>query len=532
MLRLLVAVLGTALAGPPLVVGLTGLGLPWPAATMAVAAAAGTTVWRRRGATGEIVRAIRRQPALILLVVALGAAAYYNVRLSSFMFDGTDASASVFPSRRFFRQHTCLSSYTEAARLAQTGVNIFEMQRYVDEPRPGEFKERFIGPFEVDIYQYPPSFLIVPHVAVAAGMDFPDIRRLWFAVQALLLFAGMAGLASWIGGTPGIVLLALTPVVWLAPTTRVGLQIGNFQLTAFPLAVLAMVAFDRSRAAAGGLALGFVTVSKIFPGVLGLLLLAQRRWSAIGWCIFWSVVVTALAWLAVGSAPFVDFVRYQLPRIESGEAFFWIEFPSFAPLNQSIYGLVTKLRSLGVPGMGAGTANAASSIYALLLLPLVAWGALRLRAIDAAVTDIGQRRLRHAQVWLGLLSLASFRSPFVPDAYGLVGTLWLLTLIAVERARSAAWLVAIGFAAIAFAITLDGGVLGDSPPIWSVAATLAIQLAAVAFNLYGFVAEPAAVVESVQRRQPARMIGSDPLSSPDGRVGPGGGRVFLSPAEL
>ena len=62
-----------------------------------------------------------------------------------------------------------------------------------------------------------------------------------------------------------------------------------------------MIAFERGRAGAGGLALGFNTVSKIFPGILGLLLLAQRRWHAIGWSAAWGIAVTVAAWIAVGT---------------------------------------------------------------------------------------------------------------------------------------------------------------------------------------------------------------------------------------
>ncbi len=484
MSRFLLAVLASALAGPPLAVGLTGLGLAWPAAALVTATAAAVAIWKERRGAQEILASIRRRPALLLLALALAAATHYNVRLSRFMYDGTDASTSVFPERRFFRQHSCLSSYTEAARLAPSGVNIYETHHYVEEPRPGEFKERFIGPFEVDLFQYPPSFLILPRAAIAAGMDFFHIRRLWFGIQGVLLFAGMAAASSWIGGARGALLLALAPLVWLAPTTRVGLQLGNFHLTAFPVAVLAMIAFERGRAGSGGLALGFNTVSKIFPGILGLLLLAQRRWRAIGWSAAWGIAVTVAAWIAVGTTPFVDFLRYQMPRLESGQAFFWIELPSFPPLNQSIYGLVTKLRALGVPLTGPDAANAASSVYAMLLVPLAAVAGWRLSRLDATGVDPDVRRLRHAQVWLGLLSLASFRSPFVPDAYGLVGTLWLLTLLAAEHPlRARGWAV-FASAAAAFAVTLDGGALPDPPPSWAVAATLATQVAAIAVNVF------------------------------------------------
>jgi len=231
----------------------------------------------------------------------------------------------------------------------------------------------------------------------------------------------------------------------------------------------------------GGIALGFCAVSKIFPGVLGIVLLMQRRWTAAAATIAAGAIFVVLALLTVGAKPFVDFVYYQLPRIDSGEAFFWIEFPDMAPVNQSVYGLVTKLRALGVPGTTATAANLASSVYAVLLIVVAIVGGRRLQRLTETSTDASLVRLRHAQLWLGLLSLASFRSPFVPDAYGLVGTLWLLTLIAAERQRLREWaaLVALG---AAFSVVLDGGLVPTPVPVWMTLASLAIQLAAYGVN--------------------------------------------------
>jgi hypothetical protein len=56
----------------------------------------------------------------------------------------------------------------------------------------------------------------------------------------------------------------------------------------------------------------------------------------------------ALAWVMVGSKPFALFITYQMPRIESGEAFSWIEDPQMASVNQSLYGLITELRLLAI----------------------------------------------------------------------------------------------------------------------------------------------------------------------------------------
>jgi hypothetical protein len=270
--------------------------------------------------------------------------------------------------------------------------------------------------------------------------------------------------------------------MWLSQTTRLGLQIGNFQLTAFALTVLAMMAFERGHAARGGLALGFPAVSKIYPGLLGVLLMVDGRWRAVAWTVAWSVVFTTAALLMVGSVPFVDFFRYQLPRIDSGQAFFWMESADAAAINYGVHGLVIKLRFLGLPWTGPEAASRAASLYALLLVPLAFASAWRLRAFATLSVDPERLRLRKAQVWLGLLSLASFRSPFVPDSYALVGTLWLLTLVASEGHWQARGRIALLVAGAAAMMVLDGGPIPVAVPTWIMAAMLGVQVAAIAFN--------------------------------------------------
>ena len=475
-------ILAVALVGPPFVVGLTGVGVPLPVAIAVAATIAAVVVWRSRVALADLHRTLPSIAGRIVFLVALALATFYIVQLSRFMYDETRADLSVLPGREFFRTHSCLSSYTEADRFAVAGSNIYDPAQYAIVPQPGEFKDKFIGPFVIDFYQYPPGFLLLPRVASEAGLDFFATRRVWFAVQAMLLFAAMVGLARWVGGACGAVVLLLVPFVWLAPTTRLTFQVGNFQLTAFAVAILAMLAFERRRSWAGGLALGFVTVGKIFPGALAVPLVAQRRWSALGWTAAWIVALTLLAWLVIGGKPFVDFFHYQLPRIQSGEAFFWIEFPQFAPVNESLYGLITKLRVLGLPGTSHAMGNAVATVYAVLLIPIGFLAGVRLRRI-AATMDPGVVRLRQAQVWLALLNLASFRSPFVPDGYGFIGTLWLLTLVAAEsRRRWSAW-VAFAALGVAFCLILDGGLVPVPVPAWMALGTLAVQVTAIALNV-------------------------------------------------
>jgi len=482
-LTTLVLLLAACLGGPPLVVGLAALGVPWQLTAAMVLAVAGVVFWRTLQQARAVGVRQLQGAAVVAALTVLGAATFCTARLSVFMLDETRADLSVLPNRPFFRMHSCLSAYTEAARMAADGTNIFAVAPYND-PARGENMPRMIGPFEVDLYQYPPAFLSLPKAALAAtGGDFFTIRRLWFAVQSLVLLAAMVVLARWIGGPAGVLVLLLVPVVWLAPTTRVALQIGNFQVTAFPLAILAMVAFAKGRAGRGGLALGFPIASKIFPGLLGVLLLERKEWRAIASTVLWAVAFTGLAWLLVGSAPFVDFVRFQLPRIESGEAFFWMNAPEMAPVNLGLHGLVIKLRHLGVPFTGPAGASRVATVYALLLLALAWISARRLRQLPQTSMPADRVRLRHAQVWLALLSLASFRSPFVPDAYALVGTLWLLTLIAAEGQWKTAGRLGLIAAAALSVVILDGGVIPVPVPAWILLATLLVQIAAITLNV-------------------------------------------------
>jgi alpha-1,2-mannosyltransferase len=510
----LVLLLAACLVGPPLVVGLAAVGVPWQVTTALVAGIAAVVVWRTAQQARTVGYRRLHWPAVVAVVTVLGAATVYTARLSYFMLDETRADLSVLPNRPFFRTHSCLSSYTEAARLAPSGVNIFDPAQYSDPARPGQNVARSIGPFDVDFYQYPPSFLILPRVPIAAGLDFLAIRKLWFAVQSVVLFATMVLLAKWIGGPSGLLMLLFVPVVWLSPTTRLPLQLGNFQLTAFALTVLAMVAFDRGHVGRGGLALGFAAVSKVYPGLLGVLLIARRQWRAVGWTVAWSAVFTGAAWLMVGSAPFVDFFRYQLPRVESGEAFFWMEAADAVPINFGLHGLVIKLRFLGLPWTGHEAASHAASLYGLLLLPLAAVSASRLRRAGSGTMDGERFRLRQAQVWLGLLSLASFRSPFVPDAYALFGTMWLLTLVAAEghwQARGRAALVVGG----AIAMTVIDGALPLPVPAWIMVTTLCVQIAAIAFNA-AIVLTPGRsprVASGLRQPTTARADGLNPMAT-------------------
>jgi len=107
----------------------------------------------------------------------------------------------------------------------------------------------------------------------------------------------------------------LTGLLIVAVPTSMTLQIGNFQIIGFAVAMLAMVLIESDFVVFGAGLLAFVTASKLFPGILVLWLALQRRWRAVGWVFAWSVVLVVATVLWFGWAPFSAFFKYEMPQL-------------------------------------------------------------------------------------------------------------------------------------------------------------------------------------------------------------------------
>jgi len=368
----------------------------------------------------------RTSVVVVASLLAALVAAVLLVRMAVFMVDVDHKELSIQPASKWRTAHSCLSAYAEGARFAeQPDVNIYEHALY---------RDRYLSGLQVDIYHYPPPFLLVPGALQHLAGDYLALRPLWFVLQIALILVAALGVARWVGGPEGRWLRYGTAFLFVAPTTLFTLQMGNFQSTALALSLIAMMALTSTRpgvSAFGGIALAYATLSKVFPGVLGIYLLATRRWRAVGWTVAGALVLVGLAAVVYGTRPFDDFINYQMPRLSSGEAFPQSELPRIAALNQSIYGLLVKLRNLGASFLDISTGLRVLSGYGLVLLAAAGFVCWRRRG---DVLDATPTRLQTAQLWLALLNLASFRSPFVGGAYGQLGTVWLLILLVVGAA--------------------------------------------------------------------------------------------------
>jgi hypothetical protein len=447
--RWFVGVVGSVAMAGPIGAAIAALGATAPYAFgigAGLAVAAAVLVARRLPArVDELARSYPRAAIVWLLVALLGAANF--ARVSYFMIDANATQCSLAPSDDFMRTHNCLTAYYRAAVAQRAGVaNVYDPVVYEGRDEDPD-SVRMIGPFPIDLYEYPPPFLVPVRAVLAVSDDFMVWRAAWFSIEALLLGATVLLLAAWIGGREGLYAALLAPAVLFAAPVVLLLQVGNYQVAVYALTILGLLAIERGRDAVGGTLLAITTVTKVFPGLFLVYLVARGRYRAAVMMLGASVAVVLLAAAVVGLGPFRAFVSYQLPRMADGSAFPWLQdyVPAIAA-NHSIFGIVLKLRVLGVPGMTFSVAAAVAWVFTLVAA-----------AITFVLGRAGARdRGSEALVWLGLLQLAALRSPFTPDVYAVFGPIWITTLLVARTGHN-------GRALGAFAwLALSAGVIGLS----------------------------------------------------------------------
>ena len=107
-----------------------------------------------------------------------------------------------------------------------------------------------------------------------------------------------------------------------------------------------------------------------------------------------------------------------------------------------------------------------------------------------------QSELRLAQVGLAALILAATRSPFVPSAYGALGALWLIALVAVDDDSWRRWVLCLG-GIIALAYVVPDRHPGLPPPRVRLGIGLVQQLAVFALAISVLVRASRSRIESL-----------------------------------
>jgi hypothetical protein len=360
-------------------------------------------------------------------------------RLTFFMADPSRVNCSVIPASRWEVAHSCLTAYHIAAELVGT-ANVYEGSLYsVPDSGTGPRTPRKLGPFNVDVFEYPPQFLLLPRAFQLLTPDFMDLRLLWFAFSCGVLLAGLIVVPAQIGGAIGTRALLLSPLLWIAiPGTLSTLQKGNVQIVIIAASMIAMVLFARGRKATGAALLAFAIVSKLWPGMLIVYLMARREWRAVLWTTGFSLLWSGITLAMFGWGAYAAFLDHA-PGLLSGEAFPAFRNPGAMAINLSIPNILFKLKLFGFPGATFGVAKVLGWVYTAVAVAATIWAARR-----------PWRPHEQPFVWLSILTIATLRSPFLPFTYGVIPGLWLLTLVAAIRiptARSLA-LTGLGFIAL------------------------------------------------------------------------------------
>ena len=421
--------------GGLIAVGASGglsLGLPGLLTLLSVAAAIAFLVrWLSPRLPSALDGLAKRHKLLTALYVALALSAVASTaRLSIFIGDPTRVDQQTVPGLKFLETHSCLTAYVHAATLSRQGVDNIYAERWWHGahglPPAPEGVESTSHPFLLDYYAYPPPFLFIMAPLAPLEGDFQAQRAMWFGLNGLLLAVGLWVVARWIGGPSVHRILLLAPIFFGSLPILATLQIGNFQIAVVVISVISMVAFQQDRPAAGGALLAFTILSKISPGVLGIVLLAQRRWRSAAWTAGFGVFFLALSILTLGVNPMQSFLTYTLPRISSGEAFAFLDdIPLNIFTNMAPFGLPFKLQLLGLEvGDPWVFARRVGRVYTAVLVIL---------AIVVAVRRHEDRRAQ-ALTWMSLLVLAALQSPFAPG-YTTIGLLWAITILSLEVRR-------------------------------------------------------------------------------------------------
>jgi alpha-1,2-mannosyltransferase len=386
---------------------------------LGIAASAAWFFWRRPILPldgGAASRALK-----VISGLATIAALFQLVRLCVFIVNPAQVGCAVSPSRGLglTTTHSCVSAYFVAARSAATVPNVYadELYSFPSESPTALRRPRHIASFNIDVYEYPPPFLLLPRTLAVLSPDFLRFRMIWFALNGAVMLIGLLAVARMLGPVAGTRALLLSPLVLASDLTIGTLQVGNLQAMVFSLAMIAMVLLAQRRYAAGGALLAYVTVSKLFPGLLLVYLLMRREWRALAWTTGLIAALIAISLLDTGWGPYSAFLDH-LPRLLGGEAFPAFRNPGAIAKNYSVPGMAFKLQLFGIAGASFGAMKIVGWIYTLIML--------------AATVVVARRTLNREEeplVWLTILILSSLRSPFLP-AYAVIPVLWLLTLLA------------------------------------------------------------------------------------------------------
>jgi len=178
-----------AVAGCAGVIGFTasaGVHDDMPIASVVAVLAAALAAWLLARRPGFAV-AVARPPALARRLFVIGALAVgvQLAWLTPFIIDPNHTTWVPSPLRPMPPTHSCGSAYWVAGCAVKSTPDVYDDALYnLPQADPTAMRNpRKLGRLNMDNYEYPPPFLIVPRVLGLVTPDFWGFRRLWFALN-------------------------------------------------------------------------------------------------------------------------------------------------------------------------------------------------------------------------------------------------------------------------------------------------------------------------------------------------------------
>lgn len=202
----------------------------------------------------------------------------------------------------------------------------------------------------------------------------------WMTVLLVLLeFLGIFGTLAW----PAVLSLAWLAFAYVLSCTfmHYHLGVGQFSAAIGFFYFVSWRAGRRGQEALSGIALGLACTMKLFPGVMAILFLVQRRWRALIAMAATYLAIAVVMTSRYGIRSWLFFLSKQSAIANS-----WMS----SPQNQSIHGVVLRM-FYPVCGPGGGVlpiATAISTGISIGLLALAAWWVPRGRDAPRDATDV------------------------------------------------------------------------------------------------------------------------------------------------
>jgi hypothetical protein len=152
-----------------------------------------------------------------------------------------------------------------------------------------------------DVYSPDPPPLAVACLPLAY-LQLLDARHVWIWLNVLFLGLAITLVAVQFARPPQLLTITLlTALFTLAAPTRDQFFLGQLYALLLLLHVIGWRAYIGRRDALAGTALGLAMVLKVSGWPIGLLMIAQRRWTAVGWAVIAAlgVAIITLPWVGV-----------------------------------------------------------------------------------------------------------------------------------------------------------------------------------------------------------------------------------------